>query len=256
MLAWLCDYAKGRWLEEITDGFNAKFKTDLEPKTMRSLLRNHRITSGVKITRGEEKLRRITTPEQDELVRQRYRNSGKGSFKEVQDFLKTLGVSMTLAQVKGYLSRKHIRLGVYGWFKKGSAPANKGKKMPPEVYFKCRPTMFRKGNIPVNHKPVGSERIDKDGYIMVKIAEPKKWRQKQRIVWERETGEKLKRNEYIMFLDGNKLNCDISNLAKVTQSQMLRINQNHLRYNDAELTEVGVTLTKLLEAKHKKSRWK
>ena len=102
MLVWLRDYAKGRWLEEITDGFNEHFGTDLEPKNMRALLRNHRITSGVKMTH------RITTPEQDELVRQRYHESGKGSFKEVQEFLKTLGVSMTLAQVKGYLSRKHI----------------------------------------------------------------------------------------------------------------------------------------------------
>lgn len=254
MLAWLRDYAKGRWLEEITDGFNQHFNTDLELKTMRALMQNHRITSGAKLTRWKEKIRRITTPEQDELVRQRYHESGKGSFKEVQAYLKTLGVSMTLEQVKAYLSRKHIKLGVYGWLKKGSTPANKGKRMPTEVYFKCRPTMFQKGNIPANHRPVGSERIDIYGYILVKTAEPKTWRQKQRIVWERETGEKLKRNEYIMFLDGNKLNCDISNLAKVTQSQMVRINQNHLRYDNPELTKVGITLAKLLEAKHKKSR--
>ena len=133
MLVWLRDYAKGRWLEEITDGFNEHFGTDLEPKNMRALLRNHRITSGVKLTRWKEKIHRITTPEQDELVRQRYHESGKGSFKEVQEFLKTLGVSMTLAQVKGYLSRKHIRLGVYGYFKPGSTPANKGKRMPAEL---------------------------------------------------------------------------------------------------------------------------
>lgn len=254
MLAWLRDYAKGRWLEEITDGFNEHFGTDLEPKNMRALLRNHRITSGVKLTRWKEKIHRITTPEQDELVRQRYHESGKGSFKEVQEFLKTLGVSMTLAQVKGYLSRKHIRLGVYGYFKPGSTPANKGKRMPAEVYSKCRPTMLKKGNVPVNHKPVGSERVDIYGYILVKTAEPKTWRQKQRIVWERETGEKLKSSDYVMFLDGNKLNCDIGNLAKVTRSQMARINQNHLRFDNAELTKVGITLAKLLEAKHKKSR--
>ena len=83
MLAWLRDYAKGRWLEEITDGFNEHFGTDLEPKNMRALLWNHRITSGVKLTRWKEKIHRITTPEQDELVRQRYHESGKGSFKEI-----------------------------------------------------------------------------------------------------------------------------------------------------------------------------
>ncbi len=33
--------------------------------------------------------------------------------------------------------------------------------------------MFAKGNVPPNHRPVGSERISKDGYIEVKVAEPK-----------------------------------------------------------------------------------
>lgn len=32
------------------------------------------------------------------------------------------------------------------------------------------------------------------------------------------------------------------------------LNQNHLRFDNAELTKVGITLAKLLEAKHKKSR--
>lgn len=45
---------------------------------------------------------------------------------------------------------------------------------------------------------------------------------------------------------------DIGNLAKVTRSQMARINQNHLRFDNAELTKVGITLAKLLEAKFKK----
>ena len=44
--------------------------------------------------------------------------------------------------------------------------------------------MFAKGNVPPNHRPVGSERISKDGYIEVKVAEPNKWRLKQRVVYE------------------------------------------------------------------------
>ncbi len=50
-------------------------------------------------------------------------------------------------------------------FSKGNIPANKGKKMPANVYEKARKTMFRKGNIPANHKPIGYERINADGYI-------------------------------------------------------------------------------------------
>ena len=60
----------------------------------------------------------------------------------------------------------------------------RGKKMPANVYEKARQTMFRKGNIPANHKPIGYERINVDGYVEVKVAEPNKFRLKHRIVWE------------------------------------------------------------------------
>ena len=174
-LAFLREFAPGHWLEEITDSFNMAFGLSLKPCTVRSLMKNHCITSGARQMRWSEKVHRLTTPEQDELVRQRYHDRGRGSFKEVQEYLETLGVSMTLEQVKGYLSRKHIRLGVYGYFKPGGTSANKGKKMSAAVYARCKPTMFHKGLVPHNTRPVGSEGIDKDGYIRVKVAQPSKW---------------------------------------------------------------------------------
>ena len=61
--------------------------------------------------------------------------------------------------------------------------------MPKEVYEKVKHTMFAKGNVPPNHRPVGSERISIDGYIEVKVAEPDKWRLKQRVVYEEAKGE-------------------------------------------------------------------
>lgn len=192
---------------------------------------------------------RLTTAEQDELVRQKFHQCGEGSYKDVQAYLKSLGVEFTIMQVKAYMSRKHICLGTYGFFKPGSEPVNKGKKMSPEMYAKCMQTMFKPGNRPHNWKPVGSERITKYGYVEVKISEPKTWKLKARIIWEEATGEKLTRKDRIIYLDGNKLNLDISNLAKVSGSQLARLNQNHLFYSDAELTKVGITVAKLLEAK-------
>lgn len=55
--------------------------------------------------------------------------------------------------------------------KNGNIPFNKGKKgyMSAEQYEKCKQTMFKKGNIPANHRPIGSERVGKDGYILIKI---------------------------------------------------------------------------------------
>lgn len=255
-LAFLREFAPGHWLEEITESFNAAFGMSLRPCTMRSLLKNHQIRSGARHTRWREKAHRMTTPEQDELVRRRYHDCGKGSFKDVQAYLETLGVSMTLEQVKGYLSRKHIRLGVYGYFKPGHAPANKGKKMAPDMYARCKPTMFHKGIVPHNTQPVGSESIDKDGYIRVKVAQPSKWMLKHRYLWEQVTGEKLRKGDRVIFLDGNKRNITAENLAKVSGSQLARLNQNHLLYSDADLSRTGVLMAKLLEAKTKAEKRK
>jgi len=55
-------------------------------------------------------------------------------------------------------------------FKKGHSSWNKGK------YMRVSPcTEFKKGCMPHNYKPVGSERITKDGYRERKVADPKKW---------------------------------------------------------------------------------
>lgn len=56
-------------------------------------------------------------------------------------------------------------------FQPGNVPFNKGKKLSAELYAKAQPTMFRKGNVPWNHKEIGAERVTVDGYIEVKVAE-------------------------------------------------------------------------------------
>lgn len=105
-------------------------------------------------------------------------------------------------------------------FKKGSVPMNKGKKVSPEVYAKCQPTMFKKGNIPHNHKEVGSERIDRDGYIMVKVAEPNKWRLKHRIIWEQVNGA-IPKGYNVQFKNHNPQDCRIENLYLISQAEQM-----------------------------------
>ena len=251
MVAFLRQYVPGHWLDEIVAEFNARFGLGVSGSQLRCVIHEHGIKSEVKSMRQGEKTYRLTTPEQDELVRRRFHLSGKGSYKEVQAYLQSLGVDMTIAQVKGYLARKRITMQVYGYFKKGCVPANKGKKMPPEVYAKVHPTMFGPGNRPANWKPVGSERVNIYGYVEVKVKEPRTWRVKARVLWEQATGETLTRNDRIIYLDGNKQNLSLDNLAKITGSQLARLNQNHLIYPDAELTKSGVLLAKVLEAKGK-----
>lgn len=59
-------------------------------------------------------------------------------------------------------------------------------------------------------KPVGTERVDKDGYVRI-IVEEGKEKLKHHIVWE-ENNPPIKKDECLLFLDGNKQNCSIDNL--------------------------------------------
>lgn len=134
-----------------------------------------------------------------------------------------------------------------GCYRKGDEPWNKGKGMSDEVREKVKGTWFKKGQIPKNHKPVGSTRIDRNGYVKIKIAEPNKWVLYHRHLYERAHGEKLKKNEAVIFADGNKLNFDIDNLVKVNRANLLYLNNKKLIFDDPELTKTGVNVSKVAE---------
>ena len=167
-------------------------------------------------------------------------------------FNQKLNTNITSRTIKSYKANNKLNSGLTGKFRKGQTPHNKGKKMPKEVYEKVKHTMFAKGNVPPNHRPVGSERISKDGYIEVKVAEPNKWRLKQRVVYE-ETKGKIPEGCPIIFLDGNKRNFDIDNLRCITRSELLYLNCNGLN-NSNEITETGILMARLDRAKNKKKQ--
>ena len=167
-------------------------------------------------------------------------------------FNQKFNINITSRTIKSYKANNKLNSGLTGKFRKGQTPHNKGKKMPKEVYEKVKHTMFAKCNVPPNHRPVGSERISKDGYIEVKVAEPNKWRLKQRVVYE-ETKGKIPEGCPIIFLDGNKRNFDIDNLRCITRSELLYLNCNGLN-NSNEITETGILMARLDRAKNKKKQ--
>ena len=106
----------------------------------------------------------------------------------------------------------------------------------------------------VNIKDIGSEYTSKEGYIMVKVAQPNKWVAKHRYMYEQHYG-KIKGSDVIIFLDGNKKNVSIDNLRCVTRQQSKYMSVRGLVYDDAELTKVGIEVANLIiktnEAKRK-----
>lgn len=183
-------------------------------------------------------------------------NKGK-SAKELSDIIKsTFGVFYTTEQIKGYRARHHLNSGLTGCFEKGHTPHNKGSHT---CYPGCVPTQFKKGNTPNNHRPVGSERINRDGYRERKVAEPNVWRAVHVITWEAVNGP-VPKGHVVIFKDSDRMNCDISNLLPVTRAELARMNQRHLISTDPHLTEVGQNIARLISAttkkkKQRKRRW-
>ena len=156
-------------------------------------------------------------------------------------------------QVKGMMYRNKLTTGTGGYFKKGSTPWNKGLK----GYMGANKTSFKKGTIPPQYRPVGSERIAKDGYIEIKVEDPNKWELKHRVIWEQHNGE-IPKGYAVIFADGDKSNLDIDNLLLVSRKQLLFMNRNNLISENKEFTKVGVNIANVMiklseiESKNKK----
>lgn len=105
-------------------------------------------------------------------------------------------------------------------FQKGSVPLNKGKKVSPEIYSKMQPTMFKKGQTPLNHRDVGSERVNVDGYIEIKVAEPNRWRLKHRLIWEQVNGA-IPKGFNVQFKNHNRKDCRIENLYLISKAEQM-----------------------------------
>ena len=126
-------------------------------------------------------------------------------------------------------------------FKKGHDPWNKGKK---GINFGGKETQFKKGNKPANWMPVGTERVNADGYVDVKIQDgqlQKNWKAKHVLIWEAANGP-VPEGHVIIFGDGNKLNVNLDNLLLVSRAQLVRLNQKKLIQDNAELTKTGIVI--------------
>lgn len=166
---------------------------------------------------------------------------GQGSKEITQQFNDHFNLSLTVDQIRWCKKNHKIPSGLTGRFVKGNmsgTPFIKGQHMG-------RATEYKKGSIGWNHRPIGSERINGDGYLDVKIAEPNKWKAKHVILWENCYGP-VQKGHKLVFLDGNKQNVSLENLIQVTYAEMLLINQHGLINTDPELSKTGVLLATLM----------
>lgn len=128
-----------------------------------------------------------------------------------------------------------------GQFLKGMTPWNKGLHRD----LSHGKGHFKKGEMPPKHKQVGYIRHQKDGYVYIKVAEPRKWQLYQRYIWEKAHGKKLNKSDIVIFLDGNKENFDPKNLEVINRKELMILNHEGLLVKQADISKVHVMVARL-----------
>lgn len=154
------------------------------------------------------------------------------------------GTNYSVANINSLCKRKGWLTGRDGKFKKGQKYIpNSGAKGP-------NITSFKKGNKPENHRPIGSEREDKDGYLVRKISDTgiKKndWVLVHRHVWEKHHGIAVPKNHIVIFVDGDNRNFDPDNLLLISRAENAIITRYKLRNVPRELKRVAITQGRLI----------
>lgn len=197
------------------------------------------------------------TPEMDEFLTEFV--PGHSEAEITDEFERRFGIRLRRSQLKNRMTTLGVRQGINtGQFKKGQPAYNKGMKqtdfMSAEVIEKTKATRFQKGQIPHNAIGfgIGRERMDKDGYIQVKVklhsdteGRWNNYRYKHVLIWEQEHGCHIPPKTAIIFADGNKRNFDPDNLVAVPRRTLLVINRRRIPYFDRASLEAAMKIAEI-----------
>ena len=247
---YIIDHCEGTYVsdlvKDLNQRFGKKYNMTFARRKISSYKKNHGLKSGVprqkpagysiKYPPGmleylEEIAEGKTNQELTDAVNERF---GSGT--------------ITLKQLAAFKKNHKITSGLTGHFEPGHVPVNKGKKLTPEQRARLEPTMFKKGNVPHNTRQIGDYTRQSDGYLVRKVKDTgpqrERWIPVHREVWESHHGP-IPEGGMIIFLDGNKENLDISNLALVDNETNLEMNRKELRFDNGDLTKTGLEMARL-----------
>lgn len=240
---------------DLAEACNEALGTDFTPSRMKHFRANHGYTNG--LSRGlskSEYMARHYPIGMYEFIRD---NSWGVSSKEMAEMVnEKFGTEWTPTGMKQFRQRHQIKSGVTGWYQKGHAPGNKGKKLEQivgeeraaEIKKRIAPTQFKKGEAPLNELPIGAVVVNSQGYKLRKKQMEgtlwERWEFLHRAVWRENYGE-IPDGMMVIFRDGDRLNCDISNLTLVSKQENAALNKLGLRSESPDLTDVGINLVRL-----------
>jgi len=235
---------KSMQVTELTCAFNSKFDLCKTEAQIKSTLTNHKIKCGRKT--GVRKGVFISFSQtQAAFIRTHYTRLSLSDLTAA--FNKEFEAQKTIQQIRCFTRNHNIKSGRTGQFIKGSKPWNTGTK----GLIKPNSGNFKKGNKPENLKPLGSERVGTDGYILMKINEtnpytgfPTRYKAKHIVIWEQENGP-VPKGYVVILKDGNKLNCVLDNLEMITRRELCLLNKRGYADVPAEMKETLRAIVKV-----------
>lgn len=159
--------------------------------------------------------------------------------------------TITAPQLRAYKKNHGITSGLDCRFKAGTPSPWKGKRRP--VTGRAKETQFKTGSRPHNALEVGAVTHTTDGYLVRKIAEPNEWEFVHRATWEAAHGP-IPEGMMVSFKNGNKDDVSLDNLMLISNAENLELWRSRMRFDEAQLTEAGLTLVKLKIATREKRK--
>lgn len=227
----------GRTSTELAEMVNEKFGLDKKSHQIR------RYKSEIGLKSGMPNGSPIFSPEVRKFIDDNH--NGKGYQAMVDLLQEKFGVECTATQIRNYYKNHKMKCGVDTRWKKGVRISNgieRGTYSPG-----CEKGFFKKGSKPVSWCPPGTERVRKNGYIWVKMDEHKTWKQKHLIVWEEANGP-VPEGHQILFRDGNRQNCDLSNLMLIDMKLRGPLNYSGLANVGEEYIDTAIKLAEMTMA--------
>lgn len=169
-------------------------------------------------------------------------------------FTKKFGrADVSLVHLNALCKRKGWFTGRTGRLEKGNVPANKGKRMP--YHPNSARTRFKKGQLPHNTNYLHHERVSKDGYVEISVAETnphtgfeRRYVLKHRWLWEQAHGPLPE--GMCLKCRGDQLDTDPSNWEMVPRALLPRLNGRFGRGYDSAPDELKPTIMAVAKLEH------
>lgn len=205
------------------------------------------------------------TPAEDAALRRRYPDERSQSIAEqlarslrsVYERAALLGLKKSPEYYATGQSGRLVdgKLGDATRFKPGQTPWNKGR--PYQAGGRAAQTQFQPGEKPHTWRPIGTERLSKNGYLQRKLTDTGVTRHDyvpvHHIVW-RAAGRDIPPGHALVFRDKNRQNFSLDNLELITRADLMRRNTvHHYGPEIAQLTQLRGAIVRKINNRLRKA---